>query len=317
MITVLVGDDERRINNSIAKFSEKLDLQWKSCNYHRFPFAELDSAATCALSLPFGTGASKLVVVEGCNFNQLDESAKGSLEMLPMIPTDTHLVLVAKSLDKRLKVVKSLLATARVIECNLILPWRTDEIARSIQSQARNLGLNLGTDAVTYLAEAIGNDTARAESELKKLATYAGGQKLTLKEVYDLVPEQTQSSLQLADAIRNGDVEQVRSLLTELSNRAEPPLIICRTLQTQFRTWLWVKTTIASGIRQDWEIAKVCQINNPKRVYFLKNDVAAMSIKSIARAISRLLDLELALKQGYSYLLMLTRLLEIALLFER
>ena len=314
MIVILAGDDNHGINKKIAEFSDKLDPKWKSCNYHRFCRDNLESAISCALTPAFGS-PKKLVVVEDCNFKQLDESTMSSIELLPKIPTQTDLVLVATALDKRLKIVKSLLALGKLIEFNLIPPWRTDEIADSIQTHAISLNLAISTNAARYLAEAIGNDTARIESALKLLATYADGEKLGIRFVSELVLSQNQNSLQLGDAIRQADCTRVLTLLDSLLGRGESPLVICRTLQTQFRTWLWVKAAASSGIQQDAEIAKICHISNPKRVYFLKNDVQATPTKSLKQAVNLLLDLEMVIKLGYSREFVLYRLLEITKLF--
>lgn len=193
-----------------------------------------------------------------------------TLSLLPQIPDFSHLVFIAPSFDKRLKVSKLLISHSNLLEFMLIPPWRTDLIAQSISSQAKSLKLLLDTNTVDYLAQAIGNDLTRAESELQKLAIYGEGRRLTNAEVQALVPSQTQNSLQLAEAIRENNPRKAMTLLDELLLRAEFPLVICATLSTQFRTWLWVKAAIVSGVKLDNEIAKVCQIANPKRVYFLK-----------------------------------------------
>jgi len=318
MITILAGDDNYKIQEKVKKLSAKLEPSWKVCNYHRFAGEELEKAINCALTPAFGSSGNKLVLVEDCNFKQL-QLDKSDLEALLKIPPKTDLVIIANSVDRRLKIVKSLLAIAKLIEFNKFLPWKTDEIANSMRSAAKARGLSLTSEVSDYLALAIGNDTARAYSELEKLAIYAGrdNKKLTLALVQALVPEQTQSSLQLADAVRRGQTARVLSLLKDLETQANPPLVICRTLQTQFRTWLWVKAALASGIKQDSQIATSCQIANPNRVYYLRQDVAAISLKSLSQALTALLELEIALKNSYSNLVVLCCLLDITRLFTR
>jgi DNA polymerase-3 subunit delta len=85
-------------------------------------------------------------------------------------------------------------------------------------------------------------------------------------------------------------------LLLELLAIGTFPLAICATLIAQFRTWLWVKAAIVGGVKQDAEIARICQIANPKRVYFL--------------------DLEVSLKLGGKGDSMLPAILAIAQLFS-
>jgi DNA polymerase-3 subunit delta len=316
MITLLIGDDQYAIKKKLTSFKSALDPAWTTFNYHRFPQSSLSDAIDCALTIPFGTLKAKLIVVEDCNFKQFDDDMLKTLSLLPQIPDFSHLVFVAPSFDKRLKVSKFLILHAMLLEFMLIPPWRTDLIAQSISSQAKSLKLLLDTNTVDYLAQAIGNDLTRAESELQKLAIYGEGRRLTNAEVQTLVPSQTQNSLQLAEAIRENNPRKAMTLLDELLASAEFPLVICATLSTQFRTWLWVKAAIVSGVKLDGEIAKVCQIANPKRVYFLKKEVAATSELALAQAVILLLELEVSLKRGAKTDSMLPSILTIARLFQ-
>jgi DNA polymerase-3 subunit delta len=62
---------------------------------------------------------------------------------------------------------------------------------------------------------------------------------------------------------------------------------------------LWVKATINSDQqRSDSEIASMCGISNPKRLYFLKQEVKEVSADFLSRSLSILFDLEIALKTG-------------------
>lgn len=316
MIALLIGDDRYAIQKKLTSFKSALDPAWIAFNYHRFPQSSLSDAIDCALTTPFGGLKAKLVVVENCNFKQFDDDMLKTLSLLPQIPAYSQLVFVAPFIDKRLKVSKFLLSHSKLLEFMLIPSWRTDLIAQSISKQAKSLKLQLDNNIVDYLALAIGNDSARAESELHKLAIYESGCRLTETEVQALVPSQTQNSLQLAEAIRENNPRNVMTLLNELLARAELPLVICATLFTQFRTWLWVKAAMVNGVKLDSEIAKVCQIANPKRVYFLKQEVAATSELALVQAVTLLLDLEVSLKRGDGADSMLPSILAIARLFN-
>ncbi|OCR01438.1 DNA polymerase III subunit delta [Oscillatoriales cyanobacterium USR001] len=316
MISLLIGDDLHAIQKKLSAFKKSLDPTWISFNYHRFDATALDEAINCALTPAVGTEKAKLVAIEGCNFKQFTSEVLDVLPLLPQIPEKTHLVFIASSIDKRLKVAKFLLSQAKLFEFDLIPPWRRDLISHSIRNQALTIGLSLNSNVIDYLAVAIGNNSARAESELYKLATYSRGTNLTLKEVRSLVPSTTQNSLQLAEALRENNCKIAVYLLQELLAIGTFPLAICATLITQFRTWLWVKAAIVGGVKQDAEIAQICQIANPKRVYFLRKEVAGASVTSLAAAMSLLLDLEASLKLGRKGDFMLPVILAIAQLFS-
>jgi len=191
-----------------------------------------------------------------------------------------------------------LLQFGKLKEFTLIPPWRTDLIESAIATTAKQMNLSIARDAVSYLAVAIGNDSARRVSELEKLAIYAAGSRITKEAAFALVPATTASSFQLAEALLRGQSLVVIKVLDELLSRAEFPLAIIATLQTQFRTWLWVKATISFLHRSDSEIASMCGISNPKRLYFLKQEVKQVSANCLSRSLSILFDLEIALKTG-------------------
>ncbi|MEA5575307.1 hypothetical protein [Anabaena sp. UHCC 0451] len=113
-----------------------------------------------------------------------------------------------------------------------------------------------------------------------------------------LVPCQTQNSLQLAAAMREGKSHQVLQLLDDLLSRSQPLMVIVSTILTQFRTWLWVKSAMVSGVKKDGELAQLCNISNPHRIYYLRQEVANTSINALAKAVTMILDLEMSIKRG-------------------
>ncbi|MCU0542666.1 MAG: DNA polymerase III subunit delta [Oscillatoriaceae cyanobacterium Prado104] len=297
MISILIGNDTYAIEREVEKFKTQIHPLWRDFNIHRFEASSLDAALSAAASVPFG-GGNKLIIVENCDFKQFGEMGLELLQILPQLPATTHLVFTAAVIDKRLKVVKHLLQFGKLKEFTLIPPWRIDLIESAIAAAAKQMNLSIARDAIGYLAVAIGNDSARMVKELEKLAIYAAGSRITKESAKALVPATAASSFQLAEALLKGQAAAAIKLLDELLDRAEFPLAILATLQTQFKTWLWVKLTINSGKYSDREIVSMCGISNPKRLYFLKQEVEEVSANFLSQALSVLFDLEIALKTG-------------------
>ena len=297
MIVLLTGDDQHAIQEQLNQYKAEIDAQWLTLCYHRFPADRLDQAISVARTRSL-TGGKKLVIVENCHLKQWGDTELETLQQLVQVPEFTILVFVATTVDKRLKIYKHIVKYANLFEFPLIPPWRTDLIEKAIATQAKKIKLMLSKNAVEYLAEAIGNDMSRAATELRKLYIYGNSRQLELAEVKELVPCQTQNSLQLASAIRQGESNQVLHLLDDLLSRSEPLMVIVATLLTQFRTWLWVKSAIASGIKKDSELAQLCSISNPNRIYYLRQEVANTSINALAKAVTMMLDLEMSIKRG-------------------
>lgn len=314
-IQILVGDDTYTLNQQIVKLKRSLNQTWQAFNFHAFSTMQLLEALMTAQTPPLGD-TLRVVVIEQCQFHHFGEQQLTQLQTIPQLPETTTLVFTAASIDKRLKVAKHLLKHGTLQEFALIPPWRTDLIMEAIAHKAKAISLILPKDVLLYLAEAIGNDTTRIASELQKLATFAQGQRLTKQAVQQLVPCQTQTSLQLAEAMRQGDLAQMLLLLHELLARAEVPLVIVATLLTQCRTWLWVKSALSDRSRRsDTEIAQLCGLGNPKRLYYLRQEVAKLSVSTLVQAVTQLLALEVSLKQGEGTALVLPKLIAIAHLF--
>lgn len=322
MIVLLTGDDQHAIQEQLNQYKAEIDAQWLTLCYHRFPADHLDRAISVARTRSL-TGGKKLVIVENCHLKQWGDTELETLQQLVQMPEFTILVFVATNVDKRLKIYKHLVKYAKLIEFPLIPPWRTDliekalaKLAAGIATQAKKIKLVLSKNAVEYLAEAIGNDMTRAATELRKLHIYGNGRQLELAEVKELVPCHTQNSLQLASAIRQRESNQVLHLLDDLLSRSEPLMVIVATLLTQFRTWLWVKSAIVSGIKKDSELAQLCSISNPNRIYYLRQEVADTSINALAKAVTMMLDLEMSIKTGAESKDLLLIILSVSRLFK-
>ena len=116
--------------------------------------------------------------------------------------------------------------------------------------------------------------------------------------VKELVSESATNSLQLAIAIRLGNIAQALEFVECLINCNEPALKITATLTTTFRTWLTVKQMIITGYQDDNIIAQLADVKNPKRLYYIRQEVANCCVNRLKNSLKMLLELELILKSG-------------------
>lgn len=169
-----------------------------------------------------------------------------------------------------------------------------------VQQGVREVGIRLTPDAIAALTEAVGNDTRQLYNELEKLRLYSGNSATVVEAtaLAALVQSNTQNSLKLASAIIAGHTAEALTLVTDLLARNEPALRIMATLVGQFRTWLWVKLMMEMGVRDEREIAQAAEVGNPKRIYFLRKEVEAVSLMSLGQTLPQLLEFEMRLKRG-------------------
>ncbi|MEO1591527.1 MAG: DNA polymerase III subunit delta [Cyanobacteria bacterium J06632_22] len=315
------GTDEFRLKQATQALCDRtLDPTWASFNFDKIPPDHADGvvqALNQAMTPPFGQG-KRLVWLQDTTLGQRCSAALlAELQRtLPSVPETTVLLLTSlQKPDGRLKSTKLLQKHAEVREFAAIAPWKTDQIVEQIYRVAQEVGLRLRRPAADLLAEAIGPDTRRLHNELTKLKLYWDNDTdpLPPEAVTDLVTTHTQTSMQLANALREGQADRALALAYGLLGRNEPALRIVATLVGQFRTWLWVRLMVETGERDNRTIAQAADIGNPKRVFFLQKEVRRLTVAQLKQALGHLLALESALKLGTPETVALpTKIIEIA-----
>jgi DNA polymerase-3 subunit delta len=307
-VYVYWGEDDFAIEKAITHLRERvLDPLWISFNYTVLPPEPPDlviEALNQVMTPAFGAGG-RLVwltntnLCQHCSNNVLEELQR----TLPVIPENSFLLLTsANKPDERLKSTKLLKKFAEFREFPVIPPWKTELLVQSVNEAAHAVGVKLTPKSAQFFAEAVGNDTRLMYNELEKLRLYAEGtnKPLDVEAVAQLVRNNTQSSLELAAAIKTGDTAKALAILAELINACEPGLRIVATLIGQFRTLTWVKIMMDSGERNQQAIASAAEISNPNRIYYLQKEVQSLSLQQLIACLPLLLELEVNLKQGAS-----------------
>ena len=319
------GEDDFAIAQAVEKLQQVLDPNWLEFNYHKFsgdrPEAVVEGLNQ-AMTPVFGMGERIVWLVDTnlCQQKPSNDVLEELERTLKVIPETSHLLLTtAKKPDGRLGSTKLLRKYAEVREFSLIPPWKTDLIAEQVTQVAHTMKLKLTTEAIALLAESVGNNTRQLWNELEKLKIYWGDRQQPLDEqaVAELVLCNTQNSLQLAAAIKDGKTDKALGLVADLINHNEPALKIVATLVGQFRTWTIVKLMQQTGERDNRAIASGAGINNPNRLYFINQEIQRISSDRLLAALPLLLELEYSLKSGASALESLqTKAIELCLLFE-
>jgi DNA polymerase-3 subunit delta len=298
------GDDDFALRTAVRDLRQRtLDETWASFNYDVIPADAPNGPAqglNQAMTPPFGQG-QRLVWLANTGLGQrCSEAVLAEFERtLPQLPETSVLLLTSVNKpDGRSKFTKLFKAWGDLREFATIPPWKHEQIHQQVGTVAKARGMVLEPAALEALAEAVGNDTRQLHLELEKLALYWGPnpQPIAAAVVTDLVTISTQTSLKLAQAVKQGDTPTALTLVNDLLDRNEPALRIVATLVSQFRLWLWLK--VLAGLRSDAEIAAAAEIANPKRIYFLKQEVRSLTCDQLQQSLPLLLELESELKQG-------------------
>lgn len=320
------GEDEFAMNRAVLSLRQQsLDPAWSDFNANKlgpdYP-DPLTEGLNLAMTPPFGSGKRFVWLAETTICQRCSEELLGELERtLPRLPEETVLLLTSSSKpDGRLKSTKLLQKHADIQEFSTIPPWKTDLIAQQVRRTAQEVGVKLSNGAVDLLVDAVGNHSRQLYTELEKLKLYAGSDSRPLDEkaVASLITTSTQSSLQLARAICQGETAQALHLIQDLLNRNEPALRIVATLVNYFRTRLWVKLLMEENERDEREIARLAEVNNPKQIYHLKQEIRSIPLSALLQTLPILLELEFRLKYGADALEILqTKAIELGQLYSR
>jgi len=300
------GEDDFAIEKAVNSLrSRVIDPMWASFNYSAIPPDQSDGVIqglNQVMTPPFGAGGRLVWLVDTNLCQQCSEQVLAELKRtLPAIPENAVLLLTSsKKPDGRLKSSQLLKEYAKVTEFSLIPPWKTELLVQAVNQAAQSIGVRLTAKSAQILAEAVGNDTRQLYNELEKLKLYNAdiNRSIDVDSIAKLIRNSTQNSLQLAAAIRTGDTAKALLLVSDLINAGEPGLRIVATLIGQFRTWLWVKLMVEAGERDPQGIAEAAEVGNPKRIYFLQQEVKILSLQQLLATLPILLELEVSLKQG-------------------
>ncbi len=314
------GEDDFAIAQAVKTLRQQtVDPNWESFNYEKISPEQPDGmqrALNQMMTPPFGAGKRLVWLSETTLGQRCSEALLAELEQtLPKLPETSVLLLTSASKpDGRLKSTKLLQKYGEVREFSLLPPWKTADLLKQVQQTAQAVGVNLTPAAAEQLAIAVGGNTRQLHSELEKLRLYCTGQKQAVDEatVAQLVTTTSKSAIQLAQAICQGKTAIALDLAADLQRQNEPALVITRSLVTSFRTWLWVKLLLETGERDEQAIAAAAELSNPKRLYFLKQEVSQVSLAGLLQSLPILLELDASLKRGADELITLqTKIVEL------
>jgi DNA polymerase-3 subunit delta len=300
------GEDEFALAQAVVKLRNRVvDSNWFQFNYDKLTGDRQEvilEGLNLAITPVFGMGERLVWLAETNICQQCSEDLLKELERtLSTIPVTSHLLFTtSKKPDGRLKSTKLIRKYAQEQEFSLIAPWKTEELQHKVQEVAQEIGIKLTNKALELLANSVGNNSRQLWNELEKLSLYPLEENKFIDAdiVANLVVCNTQNSLQLAAAIAEGKAEKALGLITDLIHRNEPPLKIVATLVGQFRTWTIVKLMLETGIKDEKAIATAAEIGNPKRIYFIRQEIASLSAQQLLASLPLLLNLEYSLKNG-------------------
>jgi len=284
MFYLFHGDDEFTTREQVKKLKTSGNFEY---NQDTYSGAEVDltTITTTADTMPFLT-EQRLVVVEGLPKRKRGETAtieapaapaasetttkggkakrgkkskatvlsragfeKALAEHVAVLPDTTILILLMDEvMDAANPLVKAAEKYGKVVQSTLPKGAALDGW---ITKRAKNRGVKVSPEAITLLANFIGNNLRLLANELDKLSTYVGeGKTITPDDVRKLSAQVQEARIfDLTDALAQRNRKQALNILHDLLSDGEPPIKLISTITSQVRSLLLVKELSQKGMR--------------------------------------------------------------------
>ena len=221
------------------------------------------------------------------------------LDYLPEVPWTTSLVLVE---DGRLNPGPLEAAIPRGRAAMREYP-RVQDVPGWVRNRARLIGVDLDEGAVRELAPLGGGtpgpDLRRLDSELRKLADYAAGRRVTRDDARELVASRDVAVWSLLDGMAERRADKaLRALHTLYSQGESPEALLGRDIAPHYRRLL-VARELALASREERAGVDVAALGlNPATVGRWADQASAFEREELERALELLLELDRQIKTG-------------------
>lgn len=171
-----------------------------------------------------------------------------------------------------------------------------EEVGRWTGARAKVHGVDLRPDAVAALAFAVGPDTERIESEVRKLGAWANGAVVAAADVRALVTGAIESDVfELTKSVVRHDVGAAVGLLDRLLREGSAPQQLLALLLWQFRVLLFASRSPTTG--EATESAKAIR-SSPGAILRYVQYARGLGPSDILRAYEALYACDISIKTG-------------------
>ncbi len=313
MIFLFHGDEEfgkaERINTLKSDLGDLVDINTTELDGRSVTRNELQHHC----DVPPFLGDFRLVIVANLLSQLAGTKTKGGkatdssgdfttwlVDYLPTVPETTQLVFSEdKKLPKSNPVFKTVLKLGSEGEiADFSTPsLRGNELERWVDKHAKRFGVTLARGVATDLASFIGPNLRLLDSEMEKLAVYAGDRQVTREDVRLLVPyAQDANIFDMVDALGHRRTAQAFALLAQLRNEGAHPLYLLTMIVRQYRILVQVKALMEEGLDRDNIARKIKLHTYPTQKAMAQ--ARQYSSKQLGSIYDRLLDTDVAIKTG-------------------
>lgn len=289
------GDDISLINNEIGKLKNKIGISGDIIYYDIENISDIVvESSTIGMFNPY-----KFIVIDTSSYfsSKKDMDISSLIDYFDNYNVNSYLIFTygSSSIDNRRKLFKLISDKGVVKKLEANSEYLNDFISNYIKDNGYSMDMN----SMSYLLSRCDNNIDNIRNELDKLMLYKLNDKvinrddislLTIEDINDTVFE-------LVSSILKNNNEKAMKLYYNFINNGMDVSQIIAVISNQIRLLFQVKRLYNSGKSND-EIAKILEFKSVYRVKYLLSDCYYYSEGDLLKYLSKLADIDKAIKTG-------------------
>jgi DNA polymerase-3 subunit delta len=203
-VYLITGTDRPKVTRALRRLRERVGDD--ATELLSAPEASAEDVEAACNALGLFAVERRLVVVEHVERWKAAEVKRLEAYLKRPAPT-TVLALTGEEIKRDSTLAKAVAKAGEILLYDLPKRGRKADLPRWVEAQLAERGVKIDTDAARAVVELVGENTEELATEVDKLATWAAGERLTEREIAQLVPARAETPpFDLTDAWGRRDV---------------------------------------------------------------------------------------------------------------
>ena len=257
-LILLTGDEYYYINMVSKKVKEKWFEKETESDVTSLPSEPSpEGLADIVYGTSFFSGHSLVIIEQSlllATGKLADKQEEAYLKIYSNIPEHCRIIIKCEKPDKRTKKYKAITATAQLVECEKVKPYK---LRPHIEQLAANYGCRFDAPAINLLMEYLSvlEDVSLyfIQQEVEKISLYAGSRKTWTKEDVETIFSNMTgiSGFSLTKAMLAGDCAKALEVLRDQLTQGEQVLSIAGRVAWQVRNLWLAKSVLKNGGKRE------------------------------------------------------------------
>ena len=289
------GDDISLINNEIGKLKNKIGISGDIIYYDIENISDIVvESSTIGMFNPY-----KFIVIDTSSYfsSKKDMDISSLTNYFDNYNVNSYLIFTygSSSIDSRRKLFKLISDNGVVKKLEANSEYLNDFISNYIKDNGYSMDMN----SMSYLLSRCDNNIDNIRNELDKLMLYKLNDKVITRDDISLltIEDINDTVFELVSSILKNNNEKAMKLYYNFINNGMDVSQIIAVISNQIRLLFQVKRLYNSGKSND-EIAKILEFKSVYRVKYLLSDCYYYSESDLLKYLSKLADIDKAIKTG-------------------